>query len=113
MSPGGKFTVCSRDGKIREPRADRSEGARREAGSHTLQSPVWALGESGLLSGGRTDLHSSRITLATAWRALSHEAQPRQSWKDGRLLQRLKTSEWERCGQSSTGPGRDLNVLSP
>lgn len=83
MSPGGKFTVCSRDGKIREPRADRSEGARREAGSHTLQSPVWALGESGLLSGGRTDLHSSRITLATVWRALSHEAQPRQRGRTG------------------------------
>lgn len=52
---------------------------------------MWALDESGVFSGGRTDLQGSRLTLATVQRALS-QGIAKTGRRARRLLQRPKTA---------------------
>lgn len=106
-----------KQGRRTHGRVDRSEGARREAGvTHPSKSCVGSRGAwggklAGVFNEGRTDLHSSRTTLALR-RALGHsEAQPRQGGGTGGCCKGPNHREWEQCGQTSTGPGRDLNIF--
>lgn len=105
MSSGEKFTGCSRDDKIRNPgqRTHGGEtGQKGPDGKRGHTSPVWALGEPGVFSGGRTDRHSGRFPLAIAWRALSHEAQPPQGGGTGGCCKGPKPA---------SGSGADSQVL--